>query len=1072
MPAFEKEQYDGLRFTVTENPQDKFAVISATAELKDGVLSFTQSNPDIFSVLGYSKAESESLSLAALLSSGDMKNLVKTAEKSLLSSSNSSASCCLTQKNGQTSDFIISMAPAIVPGNGIQEQKKNILFLHFINLTPLHFLTESLENNNIQRNFISDILQLSIFEYDYTSRKILLSRYPYNMSSKNQHIKEETISETIDHINIHPDDKSKSEAFFEKLKTSTGIHSEEIRLLSEDGIFYWVKISAKTFFANGSPKKSFGCIMEIEKQKRKELQEENEKQLDPLTRLLNQNEIQSAVISELNTRLEIRRDALIILNFDNLYEINEKLGHVFGDEIIIFAAEKISKICKKINCLMGRIANDEFLLFFKDIKNDSDLQDVLSKITDQIQKIYVGEIGISHLSVSVGAVINSGETDLKTLLEKAHKTIYLQKISGNKKNSMFYSQKIEEKILTTGEKNFYRIKSQNSDISSETGISEMLLDILSRTKDLDSAVNLSIMKIGILYNLASVRILELNQDGGSMKIQKTYDWASDTEYKDRSSPIKLTHQEILSLQSTDEIILWPQNSTTENLPQVFRRIYPWMQDFSFAQNKIYNEGKFFGFVLFLNKDTGHIWSKQELSTLRTLSKILSGYMLQIRAFNRAEILVKKLSQIDSLTGFYHYDDFRQNAIEILANDGGKNNFIISALDIRGFKYINEFYGYKSGNLFLKSVADFISESPYFESGCRMLSDIFLILSKVPKNATEKTINETILRNIDVFLEKQMHRYPRCNLRIVSGTCKIILPEIDVQKAMDNANSLRKELKTLFKNRSKIYSGVIAEKLEFKKHLTNSLPSAFAHHEFLFYLQPKVSLATGTIAGAEALVRWNKDGKILLPNDFIPSLEENGLITMIDFYIYESVCKYISYRLREKKPVVPISVNVSGHHLLSSEFLSKLLPLIKRYEIPSEFMEFELTETTFLDNLQTASQIFSTLQQEGFKISIDDFGSGYSSTTLLKELPFDIVKMDKNFLARNKMNEKDKIVLSCIIDMAKKLDIKVLCEGAETKEQVDFLKNAGCDIIQGFYFSQPLPVEDFNRLIEENHVFPM
>lgn len=923
---------------------------------------------------------------------------------------------------------------------------------------------------DIQRNFMSELLQVSLFEYDFKSQKIQLSLYSENSSSEKTDSPQKTLEIPSTFTMIHPDDQIRSDNFFKELKKSSEIHSAEIRLLSDEGFFQWVKIFAKTFFKNGSPEKIFGYFTKIEN--KRPIQEEKKKKQDPLTRLLNQTEIQKLIIFELNTRLEIRRDALVVLNFDNLAEINENLGHVFGDEILILAAEKISKVCEQSNCLMGRILSDEFLLFFKDVKNDSDLQEIFSRILEELKKIYVGEVGIPQFSVYIGAVMSSGETDLKSLLEKAHKTIYLQK-TDNQKISPFYSPDIDKKILNINKNIISRTEKLNTDIISENRIADMLLDILSKTKDLDSAVNFSIMKIGTLYNLASVRILELLQDGRSTKIQKTYDWASNTEYKDRSNPMRLSHAEILQLQTTNEMLLWPLDSDgqeSREIPPIFHKIYPWISNFSFAQNKIYGEGKFFGFVLFLHKDKNHKWVKEEIATLRTLSKILSGYMPQIRAFNRAEMLVKKLSQIDSLTGFYHYDDFRHNAIEIIATDRGKNSFIVSSIDIRGFKYINEFYGYKSGDLFLKSMADFISQSPYFELGCRMLSDIFLILSKIPKNTTEEAINDAILKNIDIFLEKQIQRYPRCNLRIVSGTCKIMLPEIDIQKAMDNANSLRKELKSLFKSCSKIYSGNIADKLEFKKYLTNSLPTAFARHEFLVYFQPKIDLKTGTIAGAEALVRWGKNGDILQPRDFIPSLEENGLITMIDFYIYESVCRYISNRIEEGKPVVPISVNVSGHHLLSSEFISKLLPLINRYKIPSELLEFELTETTFLDNLQTASQVFSTLHQEGFKISIDDFGSGYSSTTLLKELPFDIVKLDKSFLARNEMNNKDKIVLTCIIDMAKKLNIKVLCEGAETKKQVDFLKNTGCDIIQGFYFSKPIPIEKFNMLIEENHIF--
>lgn len=1042
------------------NIDSLFKNFTVEMELKDNRLNVIHSEPDIFSFCGYSENERAGLSFSDLIPQEEAQKILDAAGNTMSTATASQLNCRLVQKYGVSADFFLS----------VNKKNETTLFFYFLDLSPFLAQLHSVEGAEIQRNFMAEILQTALFEYDFETKEVSVS-YPQFYTKKNEFNFGQSKHFIFNvHANIHPDDKSISDALFEKLKETRHICSADLRIFSQENFFRWIRITAKTLFANEKPQKIFGSIAEIDEQKAKEMQEESAKRLDPLTQLLNFDAIQKEVISELNTRMEIRRDALALLNFNNLAEINERLGRVFADEIVIFAVEKITELCKDKDCILGRISGDEILIFFKDIKNDSDLQEVFLQILDQVQKIYVGEIGIPQFDIFIGAVISSGETELKTLLEKAQKTIYLQKI-GNTKSFLFYSPEIEKKFIGISDETVFDRELLNTENASENRISDLLLDILSGTKNLDSAVNLSLMKIGKMYNLASIRIKEITQNSGSMEMQETYDWASKPEYKNKGEPIRLSHQEILQLQKLDERYIKPgAKNTDKGIPPVLQKIYPWHDTFAFAQNKIYNEGKFFGFAVFLHNKPDHVWSSGELSTLRTLSKILSGYMLQIRAFNRAEVLAKKLSQSDPLTGFYHYDDFRQNVVEIIANDGGKNCFIISALDVRGFKYLNEFYGFKSGNLFLKSLAEFVSESPYFEMGCRMFSDIFFILSKIPKSTTEKTINATILKNIDYFLAKQSRHYPRCNMRIVCGTCKINLPEVDVQKAMDNANSLRKEMKTLFKNCSKIYSKNVAQKLEFRQYLTNSLPNAFAHHEFLFYLQPKIDLKTGAIVGAEALARWKKDGKILQPGDFIPSLEENGLITMIDFYIYESVCKYISKRLKEKKQVVPISVNVSGRHLLSSEFIKNLLPLINSYKIPPELMEFELTETTFLDNLKNASEAFSALQREGFKISIDDFGSGYSSTTLLKELPFDIVKLDKNFLAQDEMKSKDKIVLTSIIDMAKKLDIKVLCEGAEFKEQVDFLKNAGCDMIQGFYFSKPLPVEEFDTMLDEEHNF--
>ena len=232
----------------------------------------------------------------------------------------------------------------------------------------------------------------------------------------------------------------------------------------------------------------------------------------------------------------------------------------------------------------------------------------------------------------------------------------------------------------------------------------------------------------------------------------------------------------------------------------------------------------------------------------------------------------------------------------------------------------------------------------------------------------------------------------------------------------------------------------------------------------------VQIETDTLhlMGAEALLRWQKpDGSYIYPDEFIPLIERSGQIVDVDYYVYREVFRFIAKRLQEGRKAVPISLNVSRIHLNKMHILEYVKELFEEYQIPYSMVEFELTESIYLDNTERALELIKGLHNMGTKVSMDDFGSGYSSLNLLSKLPIDIIKLDKVFLKEGDLQESDKIIISCVVDMAKKLQIMSLCEGVETMEQSNYLKEVGCQMQQGFYFSRPIPQEVFEKFIDEN-----
>ena len=297
-----------------------------------------------------------------------------------------------------------------------------------------------------------------------------------------------------------------------------------------------------------------------------------------------------------------------------------------------------------------------------------------------------------------------------------------------------------------------------------------------------------------------------------------------------------------------------------------------------------------------------------------------------------------------------------------------------------------------------------------------------------------------------------------------GIYKISKSDNDINTIMERANTARKTIKGGHKNSFAFYDKEMHKKILKEKEIENSMVDALNNGEFIVYFQPKYSLSDYQIIGAEALVRWDNPQKGLIPPiEFIPVFERNGFIVNIDFYVFEEVCKKIREWMDEGQKVVPISVNLSRMHFVNSNFIEKFKLIVDKYKIPTRLIELELTETAVLDNIEGLLDTMNNLKEKGFVISMDDFGTGYSSLNLLKELPVDILKLDRAFFTEKDESNNEKIVISNVIKMAKELKMKVISEGVETISQVEFLKQIGCDMVQGYLFSKPMPVKEFEKI---------
>lgn len=429
--------------------------------------------------------------------------------------------------------------------------------------------------------------------------------------------------------------------------------------------------------------------------------------------------------------------------------------------------------------------------------------------------------------------------------------------------------------------------------------------------------------------------------------------------------------------------------------------------------------------------------------------------------------VERINSKDALTKLDSINVFKSKIKERIAS---MSNYCygLASIDFDKFKDINQTIGYEKGDELIIDYSEYISETlKPNEMVCHVSADKFLLFFEYSKD--ESPVQVVSSKN-NVAVSKLRKKYKNVQLSTTAGIYLIKPSDFEINGLIDKTNIASKTVKTARQSTYAIYDDEMERKALKEKEIENKMYRALENHEFVIYYQPKTDLKTEKIAGAEALVRWqDTPGHLVPPMDFIPLFEKNGFITELDYYIFEEVFKFITKTIKEGKKVVPISLNVSRAHIYEDDFVERLVKLKDKYNIDASLVELELTEGSFLSDQYIILRLMNELREVGFKLSIDDFGSGFSSLNMLKDLPIDILKLDKEFFPKGDMDERVKTIFINVVKMAKELNIIPLTEGVETKEQAEFLKEVGCVLAQGYYYSRPLPEADFEKYVAEHDV---
>lgn len=451
------------------------------------------------------------------------------------------------------------------------------------------------------------------------------------------------------------------------------------------------------------------------------------------------------------------------------------------------------------------------------------------------------------------------------------------------------------------------------------------------------------------------------------------------------------------------------------------------------------------------------WSETEQAKIQVFLKVLLTFNGRIRM----QQVVERLTFRDQELGMYNMAWFMKKA-NLIISQGEIGKYAACQFNMRHFSVINQQIGRERASRVLgKFVRQFQAMLGSKEMVCRVSGDNFVALFlKSSLNLVMEYLKGTAI----VYDEKEGKRVcvkTHAGYYMIPANCDSAASIVEcLGTAFNMARNVRKTEYAFFD--AELMQGIRVGKM-----IEANLPEALEKEEFHVYYQPKIQLKNYHLVGAEALCRWFQNGKVVAPGEFIPILEKSKLICMLDFYMLEHVCRDIRRWMDEGKEVVTVSVNLSRVHMGDMDLLNRILAIVDKYQVPHKYIEIELTETGTDVELEHLKSLVSGLRREGISTSVDDFGTGYSSMNLIRELPWNVIKIDKSFLPDKSDDDRLKrVMFRHLVSLAQDMEIECIVEGVESVEQIKLLKESNCFLAQGFYFDRPLAVTDFEKKLAQ------
>ena len=774
---------------------------------------------------------------------------------------------------------------------------------------------------------------------------------------------------------------------------------------------------------------------------------------DSMTGILNKAACEEEIMSFIAGQPE-GEHALIMIDVDDFKRINDSFGHLYGDTVIKTVATHLVERFRSTD-IVGRIGGDEFLVFMKNASADL-AANVADEVCKQIRTTVRTGKGDLVISCSVGISMFPGSgLEYTELFKKAEIAMYLSKKDGKDRVGI-YKDGIENMLPPDKPK-----LSELSASDFEDGeLTQMAFEMLTKSKNIDASINLLLQYVGNKAHLGGVAVFRF--DKRRPVICRTHKWTKEQGIFLISGRRFLDFDNapfIRDVRAESNLVI-EDVEITEKISryEAERLLEEGIQSCVYSH---FNQSDTVdGCLAFQVIGEKRQFSDREIEYFSDFAKLIGVFIaLNDQAHSIGEEDEPEAGE-DKLTGLLDDETFTRCVEEYRALHPDEKRLFVVSGDIDGFAYVNDNFGTSAGNELLREIGLIFRSQVSNVFVCRQFSDFFCAFFA---EYTEEEVTAILKKYSDKFLNRTNKYFPNSGLRIALGIYNWD-EDVTIATAMENASMARKSAKKLGSHVIVEYNNDMREQRKRDRLIASSFYNDLESGNILLYMQPKFDLKTKEIIGAESLARWRDEiGDPRPPVRFIDSLERIGYITDLDFYIFEQTLIMMSeWRVKGYK-LIPVSVNFSRRHFQMGGIYDKVVDITDKYGIPHSLIEIELTESLFMESLDVVKREMDLLHVSGFKINIDDFGTGFSSLTMFMNMPADVVKIDKSFLKFDEESfEKRKQFMKILADMLKISGNRVICEGIETEEHADFLVKCGFEYGQGFLVDPPIPAILFEQ----------
>jgi diguanylate cyclase (GGDEF)-like protein len=842
----------------------------------------------------------------------------------------------------------------------------------------------------------------------------------------------------------------KTDAFFMRIITQKGV----ARWVSATMSFYCIDNDIPyvlAIFTDAQEQKKMERQLQILNEQEKILQEKARR--DPLTKLLDKEETQHMVDCMIAGQPDSQY-AMLLIDIDDFKLINDTFGHTYGDTVIFDVASTIREQFRGVD-VVGRIGGDEFLVFMKDADMDTAVEKA-QKLCLALEKEYTGSDITRKISVSIGlSEYGRDGNDYQMMMEKADHAMYRVKKTG--KNSYAIANADDVGRLRPDTKAVER----RGEISrSDSEFLSFAVNLMTHARNIEGSLNLLIQNIATRFEMDFIGVFEHSLNREEMVL---------TDYYSRTF-------------RCFEQAAFPRGSYTRNMAvsdmKILRGISSEdsgllamlmgdsMKDSNTKCTVVVTTFEYVGGrtgeIACITLDNKRVFDESARLLFQELTRTISIFVSLRYRMDESQEEIRHIQNCDHLTGMYTIEAFKEEVRKTFDEPEPGMQYFMEYLDINNFGYLNDNYGYKVGDHTLMMFAQDCREQEYFVAGCRLFSDIFVMLLKAED---VEQLRHFAVSQHQRFTNIQNNQYPGSSMSVMSGVYVYDEMPVDVDTAIENAILAWKVAKHRRIKEPVIFEEEFRTKKSREQQVIGDFYEALYRDDFRMYLQPKFRLGAHEVYGAEALARWQRtDGTIMQPNDFLEPLEHIGYVMELDFYIFEEVLKTMTRWQSENRKQIVVSTNFSGLHFENDvdHFCERIKRLVSSYSISPTLIEIEVTESVMVHNMQNLKLGMERLHAMGFRLAIDDFGTGYSSLSVLMEIPADVIKMDKSFLEHGIEGKRRELIIEIgkLIRIAGK---EAIFEGIETEEQEKLLIECGFQNGQGYLCNRPIMISEFEKL---------